>query len=99
TAHAGHEREEERPLRALVERGACFGVERPAAADAAEPHVGLDHADHLEPAERFHDAIGGVGADGLEPHHADLYAAGAHVGEGVGGGYGGAALAVGTGTV
>src|SRR5215471_14995686 len=78
-AHAGHERDDDRPLRALVERAADLGVERAAAADAAEPHVRFDDADDLELAERLHDAVGRIRTDGPQPHHADLRATLAHV--------------------
>src|SRR5258705_9287701 len=77
--HSGHEREDERTLWAFVERRAHLGVERAAAAHAAEPHVGFDHAYHLEFAEDVLDALGRVGPDRPQPNEADLRAAVTHV--------------------
>src|ERR1017187_3236701 len=77
--HARHERKHERALIAFVESGADLGIERAAAAHAAQSHVGLDHAHHFELAENLAHALGGVGPDGAQPHQTDLQTLIAHV--------------------
>src|ERR1700758_424066 len=78
-AHSGHEGDHQRTLRALVQSRGSFGIERTAAADAAEPHVGFDDADNFEPAERFTNAICGIRPDGAQTNHADFHAFFSHV--------------------
>src|SRR5579872_7424091 len=86
-AHSGHEGHDQRTFLAFVQRPADFGVQRAAAADAAEAHVRLDYPDDFELAENFVHAVGGVRTDGAQAHQADFRAALAHVFDRVARGY------------
>src|ERR1700722_18937977 len=78
-AHSGHEGENQGALLTFVERRNSFRIERTAAAHTAEAHVGFNHADNLELAERFLDLLGRVRTNCAQPHQANFRAAFTHV--------------------
>src|SRR5258705_4466727 len=90
--HPGHEGHDQWTLWAFIEGRSRFGVERTAAADAAEAHVGFDDADNFEPAERFANAIRRIRPNGAQTDHADFHAFLPHVVDGETSGDGVAAL-------
>src|SRR5215471_18121066 len=61
--HARHERYHQRARRALIECRAGFRIQNTATADAAQTHVGLDHAHDPEPTQDILDPFGRVGPD------------------------------------
>src|SRR5258705_11609687 len=91
-AHSGHEGHDQWTLWAFIEGRSRFGVERTAAADAAEPHVGFDDTDNFEPAERFANALRRIRPNGAQTDHADFHAFLPHVVDGETRGDGVAAL-------
>src|SRR5580704_935190 len=70
--HTGHERDHQRALLALVQSRSGFAIENASAADAAQSHIGFDHADYFELAEDVFHAVGRVWPDGSQPNEPDL---------------------------
>src|ERR1700676_832905 len=77
--HSSHERDDKWALLTLVERRADLSIQRTSTAHAAETHVGLDNANHLELTEGILQAIGWVGPDGAQPYEADFRTPVAHM--------------------
>src|SRR3984893_17606676 len=69
--HSSHERDDKWALLTLVERRADLSIQRTSTAHAAETHVGLDNANHLELTESILHAIGWVGPDDGQPSEGD----------------------------